>query len=248
MSTEKKNHEWMFYLIENTVTEDTTDKIAKVKSKKTKGLEDIAKRIVQERTEYREETIVNILKMANKVKLDFFAEGERVNDEVVLFEPTITGNFYEDTSFVEGTHRCVLNARVTNQVHNLLAKIKGTYYGLTLENGGASIDGFVDTTTGAVNSTLTPGKTITITGNKIRIVPEAGEMVHNCIGYLNVETQEVIGQEDPPAINDPKTIVLQLPNLQQGRYAIVIKTLYSNAATTLKEPRYITSKLKFEVL
>ena len=247
MATVKKIYEWLFYLIENTVTADPTDKIAKVRSRKTKSVEDIAERIVQERTEYRKDTIVNIINMANKVKLDFCAQGERVNDGLILFEPTITGNFYEDTTFVEGKHNCVLNTRVTNDVHKMLAQVKGSYYGLTLENGGASIDGIMDSATGILNGIVTPGKTITITGNKIRIIPREGEKVESCITYTNLETKDVIWQEDALVINDPSKIVLQLPILKSGAYSLTIKTLYSTASTTLKEPRYITSKMNIVV-
>ena len=247
MASSKKSYEWLFYLIENTITKDLTDKIAKVKSKRTKTIEDIAERIVQERTEYRKETIVNIIKMANKVKLDFCANGERVNDELVILEPGITGNFYEDTTFDEKQHSCILNTRFTGEVHDMLAQVKGSYYGLTLENGGASIDGITDSTTGALNGEVTPGKNITITGKKIRIIPEEGDTVQNSITYTNLDTQQVIAQQDAPVMNDPSKIILQLPMLPQGRYSLTIKTLYSTTSTTLKAPRYIISKFNIEV-
>jgi uncharacterized membrane protein len=41
--------------------------------------------------------------------------------------------------------------------------------------------------------------------------------------------------------------VLQLPQLDAGSYTLTIKTLFSNAATLLKAPRYITAKLKLVV-
>jgi hypothetical protein len=247
MATVKKIYEWSFYLIENTVTPDPTDKIAKVKSKKTKTVDDIADRIVQERTEFRKETIVNILTMANKVKLEFWAQGDRVNDGLVFAEPTITGNFYDDVSFDDSRHRCILNARVTNDVHAMLAQVKGRHNGLTVENGGASIDSIADGATGALNGEITPGKIITVTGKKIRVVPEDGETLQSCITYTNLDTLQVVTQEDAPVINDPSKIVLQLPMLPQGFYSLTVKTLFSAASTALKEPRYITSKIRLEV-
>jgi hypothetical protein len=247
MSTIKKIYEWLFYLIENTVTKDETDKIAKVKSKKTKTVDDIADRIVRDRTEYRKETIVNIINMANAAKLEFLSQGEMINDGLIVYEPTITGNFYEKTDFVEGVHKCVINTRVTNGVHAMLKQVKGVYNGLSLDNGGASIDGVTDSTTGSVNGVITPGKTVTINGRKIRVVPEEGETVESCITYAHVETGQVVMQEDAPAINDPSRIVLQLPELEPGFYTVTVKTLFSNTSTTLKAPRYIISKQKLEV-
>ena len=248
MAKEKKIYEWSYYLIDNTVTTlIENDKIAKVKSKKTKGVNDIAERIVAERTEYRKETIANIIRMANAAKLDFLSQGETVNDELVVMEPGIQGNYLENTAFDERVHKCVVNVRAGNDVHKMLRQVKGVYNGLSLDNGGASIDGFTDSTTGAVDGEVTPGKTITVAGKKIRIVPEDGETVESCITYLNHATNEVTTQEDAPAINDPSRIVLQLPMLAPGAYSMTIKTLYSSTSILLKAPRYITSKIKLTV-
>ena len=247
MANIKKIFEWMFYLMENTLTADETDKIAKVKTRKTKTIDDIAARIVQERTEYRKETIVNIIKMANTAKLEFLSQGEMVNDGMIIYEPTITGNFYDDAVFNESRNRCVINTRVTNDVHTMLKQVKGVYNGLMLDNGGAIITGVTDTVTGSSTGLVTPGKTITITGKKIRVVPEEGETVESCITYTDTVTGQVVSQEDVPVINDPAKIVLQLPSLAPGFYTLTIKTLYSNTSILLKAPRYLISKIKLEV-
>ncbi|MDR2148979.1 MAG: DUF4469 domain-containing protein, partial [Tannerella sp.] len=228
MATTKKIYEWFYYLMENTVTKETNDKIAKVKSKKTKTLDDLAERIVQTRTEYRKDTLVNIYRMMNEVKLEFLAEGEKVNDEITLLEPAITGNFYEDENFDESCNACVINSRVTNPVLAMLRQVKGTFNGLNLENGGASIDGVTDATTGSVNGEITPGKTVTVTGKKIRVVPEEGETEQSCITWTNVETQQVVEQEDALTVNDPSKLILQLPALPAGTYSLTVKTLFSS--------------------
>ncbi len=247
MANVKKVFEWLFYLIENTLTPDTSDKIAKVRTKKTRGIGDIADRIVQERTEYRKETIENILVMANDAKLKFLSQGESVNDGMVIYEPAITGNFYESTEFDDSRNTCTVNTHVSKEVYAMLRQVKGVYSGLTLENGGAAITSITDTVTGSTGGEVTPGKTITITGKKIRIVPEEGETVADCITYTRLDTQAVIPQTDMPAINDPSKIVLQLPMLDPGFYSLTLKTLFSNANIQLKAPRYITSKVKLEV-
>jgi hypothetical protein len=247
MATIKKIYEWLFYLIENTLTADTGDKIAKVKTRKTKTIDDIAAHIVRERTEYRKETIANIISLANAAKLEFLSQGEMINDGLVLFEPAITGNFYEPADYDDDRNRCIVNTHVGNDVHAMLKQVKGVYSGLTLDNGGAAITGVEDTATGSTTGEVTPGKTVTITGKKIRVVPEEGETVESCITYTHQETAQVVTQEDTPVINDPSKIVLQLPALPAGTYTLTLKTLFSNASTLLKAPRYITSKLKLEV-
>ena len=248
MATVKKIYEWLYYLIDNTVTTlIDNDKIAKVKTRKTKTIDDIAERIVAERTEYRKETIANIIRLANAAKLEFLSQGEMVNDGVVIYEPTITGNFYEDTAFDDNRHTCIVNTRVCNTVHTMLRQVKGAYTGLTVDNGGAVITGITDTVTGATTGEVTPGKTVTIVGKKIRVVPEDGETVESCITYTNAATNQVVAQEDVPVINDPSKIVLRLPLLPVGQYTLTLKTVFSTANTNLKAPRYITSKVKLEV-
>jgi hypothetical protein len=243
----KKIYEWMFYLIDNTITAVLGDRIAKVKSRKTKTVDDLAERIVQQRTEYRKDTIVNIINLVNGVKLEFLSQGDKVNDGITIMEPAITGIFTEDAIFDETKHSCIINSRVTNSVHAMLAQVKGTYNGLSMENGGASIDSITDSATGATDGSVTSGKTITITGNKIRVVPEEGETAESCITYTNSETQQVITQEDPLVINDPSKIILQLPALTAGSYTLGIKTMFSTASQTLKAPRYIVSKINLTV-
>ncbi|MDR1679466.1 MAG: DUF4469 domain-containing protein [Prevotellaceae bacterium] len=247
MTASKKNYEWLFYLIENSVSKEEGDKIAKVQSKKTKTIEDIAEEIVLQRTEYRKDTIVNVIKLVNSMKLEFLLQGEKVNDGFSMFEPAITGNFSNGTDFVDGVHHCVINGRVTGNVSAMLTQVKGNYNGLSMKNGGASINSITDSTTGASNGEVTPGKTITISGNKIRIVTEAGETPESYITYTNTETQQVTVQADPLVINQPSKIVLQLPELAKGSYSLTIKTLFSNASTTLKAPRYITANISLTV-
>jgi hypothetical protein len=247
MSAIKKVFEWLFYLIDNMLTHDENDKIAKVRSRKTKTLDDIAERIVKERTEYRKETILNILAMANSVKLDFIAQGEMINDGLVIFEPAVTGNFNGITEFDETLHSCVVNVHAGNDIHRMLKQVKGVYSGLTVENGGAEITGISDTATGLTNGVVTPGKTVTVTGKKIRVVPQEGETAASCITFAKIGTQEIITQQDAPVINDPSKIVIQLPSLPAGEYLLTLKTLYSTNAVNLKAPRYITSKIKLVV-
>ena len=71
--------------------------------------------------------------------------------------------------------------------------------------------------------------------------------MESCITYTDVATGMVINQNDPPVINDPSKIVMQLPELKEGSYTLTIKTAFSSASITLKAPRYIAFKTKLIV-
>ena len=243
----KKIYEWSYYLVNNVLTEKEGDKIAKVKRKKTRHMTDIANRIVKERTEYRAETILNIAKMINDTKKAYISEGDSVNDGLFIFEPTITGSF-SNTEFDDSIHTCVVNTRATKEMNEVLMQVTGTYNGHTVENGGASIDKIVDLITNLDTGEVTSGKVVTLTGNKIRIVPEEGETPEDCIYITSHGTEQVYSPSDPLIINDPSKLVFTLPTLPADYYTLSIKTLFSNTSTDLKHPRYIILKIKLAVI
>lgn len=232
----KKIYTWLYYLLDLVITKEAGDYSAKVrKVRPTRTINDIAQQIVIDGTEYKIESIIDILTRANRIKINFLANGDSVNDGTAIYEPTISGVFY-DSAFDEKIHSCVVNIHPTNEVHQMSTLVRGEYSGLTVENGGAAIEKITDSATGATDGRVTPGDNITITGNKIRIVPEEGETVESCITYTNTETEQVITQTKAPVINDPSRIVLLLPELPVGNYSLTIKTLFS---TTGQKPESV---------
>ena len=243
----KKNFTWLFYLIDHTLTPDPGDYTAKVKKMRaTRTMHDIAQQIIREGTEYQLETIIDILSRANRIKIDFLSLGDSVNDGTAIYEPTITGIFH-DPVFDEKYHSCIVNINSTKEVNEMVAQVRGMYSGFTVDNGGAVIEKITDSTSGSTTGEVTPGKIITLSGKKIKLVPEDGNTLESCITFTNVDTEQVITQQDAPAINDPSKLVFQLPMLPAGTYLLTIKTLFSTAGTDLKAPRYITSKIKLVV-
>jgi hypothetical protein len=245
MAAVKKIFKWLFYLIDETVSSDPNEKIAKVRTGKARTVADIARQMQEEGIEINTATIIDIIKRFNDVKLKMLMQGEMVNDGFAIFEPAITGSFTNSTLFDDSRHACVIKTRMTAEVHSSLRQTTGVYSGFTLDNGGAVINGITDAATGSVSSVITPGGNITVTGKKIRIIPEEGETAASCVTYTNLATGQTTVQENNPATNDPGKIVLQLPMLDPGFYTLTIKTLYSRNYL-LKYPRYITSKQKLE--
>ena len=86
----KKIFEWFYYLVENLLTAATTDYSAKVKSKKSRTVDDIANHIVSQRTEYRKETIVNILNMSADATLFSAGSNNLVAPRYIVFKTNLT--------------------------------------------------------------------------------------------------------------------------------------------------------------
>ena len=89
----KKKSVWEVYLRPNTLTKDNDrDCIADVyQHAETQRNADIADIIVKERTEFRPETIMNILTMRDKVVTQLLEEGLSVMDGVVQITPRVSG-------------------------------------------------------------------------------------------------------------------------------------------------------------
>ena len=93
MPNNKKKSVWEVYLRPNTLTKDNDrDCIADVyQHAETQRNKDIADIIVKERTEFRPETIMNILTMRDKVVTQLLEEGLSVMDGVVQITPRVSG-------------------------------------------------------------------------------------------------------------------------------------------------------------
>ena len=151
MADENKKQEyvWPVELRENKITERTDDYTASVKTfSATKSLEYIAKEIVRERTEYRLDTILSILKLVEEKIRHIIYSGYPVMTENVRFSPTITGSFDSHGEVLDDKGmKCGVNVTVNQIVKDGLAGGK-LYIDSVQELGGAKIDRVKDLTTG----------------------------------------------------------------------------------------------------
>lgn len=82
-----------FDLYDNVLTEKQGDYSGKVAITGSCHNIDIAKLIVKERTEYRLETIVNILDLADQKKVELISQGKSLADGVGQYLLNIIGSF-----------------------------------------------------------------------------------------------------------------------------------------------------------
>ncbi|MFT4071171.1 MAG: DNA-binding domain-containing protein [Dysgonamonadaceae bacterium] len=92
-------------LYDTPLTPETNDFIGRVQLNNTLDNTRIAALIVQERTEYRLETIKNILDLADNAKCNALASGYAVHSGVAQMHPSISGRFEgEKAQFDSKTH------------------------------------------------------------------------------------------------------------------------------------------------
>ena len=183
---------WPVELRENKITEQTDDYTASVKTfNDTKTMEDVARDITRERTEYRLDTILNIEKLVAEKIRHFLYSGYSVMTENVRFSPTITGSFDSHGEVLEDSSmKCGVNVTVNQIVKDGLAGV------------------VKDLTTGKTDGTVTPGGMVEVTGSKIKCINADGSGIGHFRLYNESESAEevtVLG------VNDPSKIIFIFP-------------------------------------
>ncbi len=95
-------------LYDNIMTEQKGDYTGRARITGSLHNKEIAARIIKERTEYRQETIENILDLADQKKVEAIAEGKSVVDGVGQYIVTVRGSFLgENASLTPRSTRSV---------------------------------------------------------------------------------------------------------------------------------------------
>ena len=94
------NNQWQVYLRPNALTKDNDkDCIADVHlNGTTLTNEDVAERIVSERSEYRKDTILNILNLRDNAVKAFIQECSSFRDGLVQITPRVSGVWENEAS------------------------------------------------------------------------------------------------------------------------------------------------------
>jgi len=220
-------------LYDNALTEKEGDCVAKPRINGTLYNADIARRIVEKRTEYRQETIENILKMADEEKSLAIASGMSVVDGVGQYLPQIKGVFAKPTDpFDPAKHSLVVAYTTGKTLRKRLLETE------VVTNGAATvgpvIGGLTDSSTGKDDGTITPGMPVVVSGNNIKIT---GANEANGFYFIPVAAGSTPVKAVVIVHNNPSQLTLVVPaNLPAGDYYASITTQYGRTAN-VKEPR-----------
>lgn len=237
MSTKK--YVWNFDLEENVLTKDVKeDFVGKVKPIQTFTIEDVARFIAEERTEYRTETIVNIMGLVEAKIRQLACQMNVVLTDNVQYMPSVSGVFMGETGVVDPEkQRGVVNLIATNKMRAETGQIGLEFSGRIRRLGGANIGLVRDVTTGKTDGTITPGGMVEVTGSKIRCVGADGTGLGS-LTLVSVGEGTVAATITVLGINDPSRLMFTLPaDLAAGEYQLTLETWFSNNSTQLKESR-----------
>ena len=224
-------------LYDNIMTEKAGDYTARPQITGSLHNKEIAARIVKERTEYRQETIENILDLADKKKVEAIAEGKSVVDGVGQYIVSIRGSFEgEKAQFDPAKHSLGVSYTPGQLLRTQLKKTIVVSKGLA--QTGPVINSIIDSTTNSVSEVITSAGPAVINGSGIKLLgddPSVGVYLKaDAEGSQPVKLQTVIH-------NQPSQLTVMLPAIETGKlYTLSITTQYSSSNKSLKTPRSYT--------
>ncbi|MDR2810482.1 MAG: DUF4469 domain-containing protein [Tannerellaceae bacterium] len=241
---------WKIWLTPNNLTKEVdNDYIAEVSTVQyTMRNEDIARMIVNTRSELRYETILGILNERDAVVLDSILAGSSVQDGNIHISPRILGNWIgADPAFDPKEHTITVTATPTNTLRNALHNDVGVQLLGKKTDGGAIIGLVTDIITGSTSGQITSKGNIIIEGEKIKIAPiEVPNQGDTPLGVFFVDKDGTsIPLDQPLTVNDPKKIICTVPaQVSNGRYTLKIVTRFTTSSNTLlHDPRTIVYEL-----
>ena len=233
----KKKSVWEVYLRPNTLTKDNDrDCIADVyQHAETQRNKDIADIIVKERTEFRPETIMNILTMRDKVVTQLLEEGLSVMDGVVQITPRVSGVWEtEGAEYDEKIHKRTVDIVPTADLRDVLDAISVKVLGA--KEATARITSITDTATGLKDGTITIGDDIIIEGDKLKVDEKdaAQGVFFKAANGTEYKTTRRL------SVNKPSQIIARVPKeVPAGAVTVIVRTKYSSTAKPLKEIKEI---------
>jgi hypothetical protein len=180
-------------------------------------------------------TLRAALDILKEIAMEELANGASVYFGLGFFHLTVNGAFIGDhAKWDPAVHS--LRVNVTPSI-DVRTAVKNTHvHMLGMAQSGLVINSVFDVASGEENTRLTPGGGVNLTGSKIRI---AGDKPANGIALINQATDV---RNPVPAANilrnDPSAVSFIVPaGLPAGDYKLSLTTQYSNAGSTLKDPR-----------
>ncbi|UTY25207.1 DUF4469 domain-containing protein [Treponema denticola] len=201
----------------------------------TQRNEDIAEIITKERSEFRKETIINILKMRDKAVKDLIQEGLSFMDGLVQISPRVSGVWEtENSPYDEKVHKRTVDLVPTTDLRTALDAIGVKVLGAKEET--ARITEITDTATGLKDGTLTIGDDIIIEGSKIKVDetdPAQGV-------FFKAENGTEYKTNRRLSVNLPSQIIARVPKeIPEGKVEVIVRTKFSTGNKTLLQIREI---------
>lgn len=221
------------WITPNTVTKDANDKILILDPAGKIGLDKVYEEMKAEDTGLRQETLVHVVTLYERVIARLLMNGYHVNTGLFYAVPRFTGvieggrwDAKNNSIYVSFTQDKVLREEIQKTEISILGEKADLMYVIETE----------DCSTGHTDGSMTPGRNFAIRGAYLRV---EGDQASVGITFVNTETQaQVKLTADMFAVNNPSELIFLVPTgLPAGNYELSIRTQYMRSKTLLKQPR-----------
>lgn len=214
-------------LIDNKLTvDDDQDCVAMVQNRKYKSVDDIIEQLTGEGSILKptecEAVITGVLRTITKN----LAQGYGFQSDFFSLAPSVSGVFVNDKDRYDASrHQVELNLRLGTPVKEALSQVKVAVVPHSVPV--PVIKEVFDQKSKTTNDQLTPGHTLEISGERLKIMDEADASQ----GVFLVSTQRAEEVKVPYLYhNTAKKIHAELPDtLKKGTYQLEIRTTVNNA-------------------
>jgi hypothetical protein len=234
MATNEKNNVTV-ELYDLTITERKDDRFGRVVTTKSLNENDLINIAVSRRTDLSGTTMRATMDILKEIAREQIVNGASVSFGLGYFGLGVNGVFIGDNAKWDAAiHSLSIRVTPTADLRNAAKAAVVDVRGMA--EIGTVINSVTDVSSGEVNSRLTAGGGVNITGSKIKI---DGDNPAIGITLTNEATQAVtLIPKTAILVNDPSKISFIVPAaLATGDYKLSITTQYSSTKTLLKEPR-----------
>ena len=218
-------------LYDNVLTEKPGDYSGKIRITGTLHNREVAERFVEGRTEYRAETIENILNITDDIKIKAIAEGKSLVDKIGQYLLNISGSFDGKKADYRSADNPI-GVTFTPSAE-LFKALENIYVNADIATVGPMIEEITDSTTKSLNGQLTSGKPAVIKGSNILLKgddPSVGV-------YFTPEAGGEPVKVDLIVQNTNSQIIISIPELSDGQYYLSVTTQASSNYKQVKTPR-----------
>ncbi|WP_289053608.1 DNA-binding domain-containing protein [Carboxylicivirga marina] len=223
------------WLYDNQLTEEPNDYFGKVKSNGNITNADVARLIVEDGSEHKEETIYNIITVSDRLKAKLLAQGYSLNTPLCYGRIGVTGVFEGSAAkFEKEKHKLTANFTQGAELRTTLATITVDVLGVA--STGPVIGKVEDSYTGQFDSVITPNNVIKIAGSRIKLEGDdanIGLFFKSVADGVKTKAEQII-------TNERSELLVMVPGLDIGEYELELTTQGSGGGTLLKEARTIT--------
>jgi len=231
----KEKNSVMVELHDLSITEQKDDRFGRVITAKSLAIDDLVNIAIARGTNYSATDLRSANEILQNIAIEQISNGASVHFGLGYYHLSVNGVFIGDNAKWD-SEKHSLSAHVTptaelrNAIKNCIVDVRG------MAASPMAINSVTDVASGEVNSKLTPGGGVNVTGNRIKI---EGEEASVGIKLVNEETKEETSIPITSILtNTPSKLTFIVPvGLVAGDYKLVVTTQYSNSGTLLKEAR-----------